>query len=66
MVNIGLDNETKLLITLWSDQRIQEQLENHTICNKVVFDKLAKGMGDGGFDRNANQCQSKIKHLREK
>ena len=60
MVNIGLDDETKLLITLWSDQKIQEQLKNHTICNKVFFDKLAKGMADGSFNRNANQCQSKI------
>ncbi|CAB3992346.1 Hypothetical predicted protein [Paramuricea clavata] len=65
MANIWTDNETKLLITIWRDQNIQ-QLENHSIRNKIVYEKLAKGMADGGFTRNAKQCQSKIKHLREK
>lgn len=65
MANIWSDNETKLLVTLWSDQKVQEQLENHSVRNKTVFEKLAKGMADGGFNRNSKQCQSKIKHLRE-
>ena len=60
------DNETKLLISLWSDQNIQEQLENHSIRNKIVYAKLAEGMVEGGFNRNAKQCESKIKHLKEK
>ena len=66
MANIWTDDETKLLITIWRDQNIQQQLENHSIRNKIVYEKLAKGMGDGGFNRNAKQCQLKIKHLREK
>jgi hypothetical protein len=66
MANIWTDDETKLLITIWRDQNIQQQLENHSIRNKIVYEKLAKGMADGGFNRNAKQCQSKIKHLREK
>ena len=66
MANIWTDDETKLLITIWRDQNIQQQLENHSIRNKIVYEKLAKGMADGGFNRNAKQCQLKIKHLREK
>lgn len=66
MSNTWSDEETKLLISLWSDQNIQEQLENHSIRNKVVYAKLADGMIEGGFNRNAKQCESKIKHLKEK
>ena len=66
MENIWSDIETKLLITLWGDANVQSQLENHSIRNNAVFEKLAKGMSDSGFERNNKQCQSKIKHLREK
>ena len=66
MASIWTDDETKLLITIWSDANIQEQLENHSIRNKVVYEKVAKGMADSGFNRTQKQCQSKIKHLREK
>jgi hypothetical protein len=44
MANIWTDDETKLLITIWRDQNIQQQLENHSIRNKIVYEKLAKGM----------------------
>ena len=66
MSNTWSDEETKLLILLWSDQNIQEQLENHSIRNKVVYANLADGMIKGGFNRNAKQCESKIKQLKEK
>ena len=66
MVNTWSDTETQLLVTLWSDANVQGQLENHSIRNNVVFEKLAKGMLDSGFQRNGKQCQSKIKHLKEK
>ena len=65
MATIWSDNETKLMVTLWSNQKVQEQLENHSVRNKTVFEKLAKGVADGCFNRNSKQCQSKFKHLRE-
>ena len=50
MANIWSDIETKLLITLWGDANVQSQLENHSIRNNAVFEKLAKGMSDSGFE----------------
>ena len=66
MSNTWSDDETKLLVSLWGDENVQEQLENHSIRNKVVYAKLAESMAECGFNRNAKQVESKIKHLKEK
>ena len=39
MANNWTDNETKLLLSLWSCEKIQQQLDNHSIHNKVIYDK---------------------------
>lgn len=55
--------ETYKLISLWSEDIIQEQLEG---CrrNSSVFRKIADGLREAGFSRTLEQCREKIKKLK--
>ena len=51
--------ETKLLITLWSEEAVQHEL--NTMHNKkLVWDKISQGMADGGYSSSAQQYHVKI------
>ena len=54
--------ETKVLLGLWSDARVQEQLEGAR-RNKTVFLKIAKEMNDMGHQRTWQQCRVKLKNI---
>ena len=41
-------------------------VDNFSVRNNVIFEKFAVAMVNAGYQRNAKQCQNKIKHLREK
>ena len=57
------ESETLKLIELWSEDKVQSQLEG---CkrDKAVFETISWRMNDAGFERTANQCHEKIKKLR--
>ena len=57
------DSETFMLIELWGNDAIQDQLEGCT-RNRVVYEKLARGMETAGYKRTAIQCREKIKKLK--
>ena len=62
MVNWSREEVFKL-ISLWSDDVIQEQLEG---CrrNSQVYKKIATGLHSAGFSRTFEQCGEKIKKLK--
>ena len=55
--------ETFKLISLWSEDVIQEQLEG---CrrNRSVYSRLADDLREAGFSRTLEQCRDKIKKLK--
>ena len=55
--------EVYKLISLWSDDVIQEQLEG---ChrNSQVYKKIADSLHEAGFNRTFEQCREKMKKLR--
>jgi hypothetical protein len=55
--------ETLKLIEIWGDDRIQAQLEG-VHRNQDVFNKIAREMGESGFDRTFQQCRDKLKKLK--
>ena len=55
--------ETLKLIEIWGDDRIQSQLEG-VHRNQDVFNKIAREMGESGFDRTFQQCRDKLKKLK--
>ena len=53
------------LISIWSDEKIQEQLDSCT-RKKHVFEKMAKRLENGhGFVRSYVQVREKIKQLKQ-
>ena len=63
--NPWTDEETEALVNLWSDQNIQDALENYSVRKNVVYGKVSAALSEVGITRNAKQCCSKIKHLRD-
>ena len=64
--NPWTDKETEAFVNLWSDQNIQDALQNYSVRNNVAYGKVSAALSEVGVTRNAKQCCSKIKHLCEK
>ena len=56
------DEETLKLIDIWGEDAIKSMLEGSK-RNKDVFKKIAGKMTDAGYDKTADQCNSKIRKL---
>ena len=52
-----------MLIKLWGEEGVQEQLEG-TKRNRHVYEKIAKGMQKRYSDKTAEQCRAKMKKLK--
>ena len=63
MASTWIDEETLKLIELWGDEQIQALLEGCT-RNRHVYEKIAEGMKEAGYERSGVQCRDKIKKLR--
>ena len=59
------NEETKTLVSIWGEANVQNQLDG-VVRNKVVYEKIAVEMGKLGFERNWQQCRTKIKNLTHK
>ena len=55
--------ETLKLISIWSDDTVQAQLEG---CrrNSDVYRKIAKELTEAGYTRTLEQCRDKMKNLK--
>ncbi|XP_061226697.1 bifunctional phosphoribosylaminoimidazole carboxylase/phosphoribosylaminoimidazole succinocarboxamide synthetase isoform X1 [Neopsephotus bourkii] len=57
------DNEVRALISIWSDEKIQQMLEGAT-RNKEIFEEIARRLMKRGIDRDWKQCRTKYKNLK--
>ena len=57
------DEETIELISLWSDDVVQEQLEGPR--NKDVYQRISAKLLEKGFQRSIAQCREKVKKLKK-
>jgi hypothetical protein len=57
------EDETILLINLWSEDNVQAQIEG---CrrNREVYESLARQMGEAGYNRTGVQCREKMKKMK--
>ena len=51
------------LIELWGEEGVQDQLEG---CkrNKSVYERIARGMLEAGYERTGDPCRDKVKKLK--
>ena len=57
------DAEVSVLITVWGEADVQEQLDGAT-RNQTIFANIAKKLKESGYDRDWQQCRAKIKNLK--
>lgn len=57
------DQETRLLLKIWGEDRIQLTLKG-TTKNRHIYDYVATALGESGFTRTADQCYTRIKRLK--
>ena len=58
------ESETKTLIAVWGDEKVQAEMGGRT-RTKQVFEKIAQQMNDKGYNRDIDQCKTKIKNLKK-
>ena len=63
MASRWTDEETRLLISIWGESKIQEELEG-AVRNKSVYQKITKKLSESGYNRDWNKCREKIKNLK--
>ena len=59
-----MDTEVFQLISCWSEEGIQEQLEG---CkrNKHIYERLSKLLAEHNIEKTGEQCRTKVKKLRQ-
>lgn len=57
------DRETRLLLKIWGEDRIQLTLKG-TSKTRHVYDYVSTAMSENGFIRSADQCYTRIKRLK--
>ena len=50
--NVWTDVETEALVNLWSEENIQDALENYSVCNIREFTHVRRQHQDDGYQYN--------------
>lgn len=62
----GWSNEaTRALISLWGEANVQEKLDGVS-RNRTIYEGIAEGMREAGYDYSWKQCRTKVKNLTQK
>ena len=59
------DKEVQALIAIWGESNVQEELDG-AVRNQAIFQRIAKQLGEQGYERDWKQCRAKIKNLKTK
>ena len=58
------DEEVRALIAIWGEANVQEELDG-AVRNRVVFQDISKKLQDQGYNREWEQCKTKLKNLKK-
>ena len=58
------DCEVRALIAVWGESNVQEELDG-AVRNKVVFVAISDKLLQQGYNRDWQQCRTKIKNLKK-
>ncbi|XP_030649497.1 uncharacterized protein LOC115829483 [Chanos chanos] len=57
------DSETQVLIDIWGNEQVQNNLRG-CVKNRHIFSQISQAMAEQGYNRTAEQCQSRVKRLK--
>ena len=57
--------ETRALVSVWSQSNVQSQLDAVS-RNRSVYESIARELSALGYERSWTQCKTKIKNLTQK
>ena len=55
------DEEVRALIAIWGKANVQEELDG-AVRNKVVYQDISRKLQEQGYNREWEQCKTKIKN----
>ena len=55
------DEEVRALIAIWGEANVQEELDG-AVRNKVVYEDISRKLQEQGYNREWEQCKTKIKN----
>ena len=58
------DSEVRALISIWGEDNIQEE-QDGAVRNQVIYSTIARKMYQEGYEREWQQCRTKIKNLKK-
>ena len=58
------DEEVRALIAIWGEANVQEELDG-AVRNKVVYQDISRKLQEQGYNREWEQCKTKIKNLKK-
>ena len=58
------DEEVRALIAIWGEANVQEELDG-AVRNKVVYQDISKKLQEQGYNRDWEQCKTKLKNLKK-
>ena len=54
--------ETKALVGIWGEAEVQQALDG-VVRNKTIYQKVATALNALGYEKNWQQCRTKVKNL---
>ena len=54
--------ETRALLDVWGADNVQRHLDG-VVRNRTVYQRVANGLAELGFERTWQQCKTKVKNL---
>ena len=57
------DEEVRALIAIWGEANVQEELDG-AVRNKVVYQDISRKLQEQGYNREWEQCKTKIKKFK--
>ena len=58
------DEEMRALIAIWGEANVQEELDG-AVRNKVVYQDISRKLQEQGYNREWEQCKTKIHNLKK-
>ena len=58
------DDETRLLLSIWDEKSVEEQLDNPQVNNVGIYKSISDEMKEKNYDKSSDQCKVRMHTLK--